>query len=75
MTIRARERVGEIGTGLIGSSMAAGLRRRGVAVSGFDLDPARAERAHSVGHIDQVARQLDEFAGSRLCVVAVPRPW
>ena len=47
-----RKRAGIIGTGLIGGSIGAGLRRRGWHVTGTDLDPGRVSRALEIGSID-----------------------
>jgi prephenate dehydrogenase len=47
-----RQRAQIVGTGLIGGSIGAGLRARGWMVTGFDLDPARSERALEIGAID-----------------------
>jgi prephenate dehydrogenase len=41
-----------IGTGLIGGSIGAGLRRQGWTVTGDDIVPARAARAFELGAID-----------------------
>jgi prephenate dehydrogenase len=45
-----------VGTGLIGGSIAMGLRRRGWRVTGRDADPARAERARLLGALDAVGQ-------------------
>lgn len=57
-----------IGLGLVGGSIALGLRRRGWQVRGDDADPAIAERAASSGVVDQLG--LDPRA--ELTFVAVP---
>jgi prephenate dehydrogenase len=41
-----------IGTGLIGGSIGAALRRRGWVVTGQDIDPARSSRALDLGVVD-----------------------
>jgi L-threonate 2-dehydrogenase len=41
--------VGMIGLGLMGSALAARLLEAGVAVSGFDIDPARGEALRAMG--------------------------
>jgi prephenate dehydrogenase len=43
-----------VGTGLIGGSIGAALRRRGWLVTGEDIVPERADRARELGAIDQV---------------------
>jgi prephenate dehydrogenase len=43
-----------VGTGLIGGSIGAGLRRRGWHVTGCDLNPARSARALELGAIDEI---------------------
>ncbi len=57
-----------VGTGLIGGSIGAALRRRGWTVTGYDMDGARADRAVELGAVD--------FAGhdpeARVVFVAVP---
>ena len=69
----AVERAAVIGTGLIGGSIGLGLRRSGIEVSGYDHDPARAERARELGAVDTVASSLEKaVADADLAVVAVP---
>ena len=41
--------VGMIGLGLMGSALAARLIEAGVAVSGFDIDPAKGEALRAIG--------------------------
>jgi prephenate dehydrogenase len=43
-----------VGTGLIGGSIGAALRRKGWTVAGFDVDPRRCERAVELGVVDRV---------------------
>jgi prephenate dehydrogenase len=57
-----------IGLGLVGSSVALGLRARGAEVTGEDVDPARAERAEELGAIASVGRAPDDG----IVVVATP---
>ncbi len=45
-----------VGLGLVGSSIAGGLRARGWYVTGSDLDGARAARAAALRVIDAVGR-------------------
>lgn len=63
-----RPRATVVGTGLIGGSIALALRSRGWRVSGVDRDPARLERALSVGAID--AAGFDEH--SVITFIATP---
>lgn len=57
-----------VGTGLIGGSIGAALRRGGWLVTGFDLRPERAERAVELGVTDRSGRD----AQADLVVVATP---
>ncbi len=52
--VGARRRALVVGTGLIGGSIALGLRRRGWHVSGTDADEARAADALATGVVDDV---------------------
>ncbi len=45
-----------VGLGLVGSSIAGGLRARGWYVTGSDLDEVRAARAAALGVVDAVGR-------------------
>ncbi len=45
-----------VGTGLIGGSIGAALRRRGWRVTGYDIDPRRAARAVELGAADHDGR-------------------
>ncbi|MEJ7764640.1 MAG: prephenate dehydrogenase/arogenate dehydrogenase family protein [Acidimicrobiales bacterium] len=47
-------RAGVVGCGLIGASIAHGLRAAGWHVTGDDADPARADRALAVGALDAI---------------------
>jgi len=48
-----------VGTGLIGGSVGAALRKLGWLVSGVDIDPERASRALEVGVVDHVGVDPD----------------
>lgn len=61
-------RVHVVGLGLVGSSVALGLRERGATVTGEDLDPGRAARALELGVVDR----LGAGEGAELAVVATP---
>jgi prephenate dehydrogenase len=55
----SRRRALVVGTGLIGGSIALGLRRRGWHVTGQDADGARAQEALSAGVVDAVGEAPD----------------
>ena len=57
-----------IGVGLIGGSIALGLRQAGWRVSGIDLDEARLDRAVAEGVLDAVGDDPD----ASLIIVATP---
>ena len=63
-------KIGVIGLGLIGGSMAIDLRRRGFAsrLLGVDADPVNASAAEKMGLVDRVV-SLDECVdGSDLVI-------
>jgi prephenate dehydrogenase len=64
----ARRRALVVGTGLIGGSIALGLRRRGWHVSGLDTDEGRPFEAKEQGVIDAVQDDLE----AEVIFVAVP---
>src|SRR5437762_3193376 len=74
--MRRLRRVALVGVGLIGGSLAMGLRRAsGLAaqITGFDRDRDALARATELGAIDSVAESVSEAArGAQLVVVAVP---
>lgn len=57
-----------VGIGVVGGSIAAGLRERGWFVSGEDLDATRAEAARKKGIIDHVGVVGDP----EICIIATP---
>jgi cyclohexadieny/prephenate dehydrogenase len=64
-----------IGLGLIGSSLARGVKSRGLAreVKGYDLSQAVRDRASELGFCDVVADRPEvTVAGAELVVIAVP---
>ena len=67
-------KLGVIGLGLIGGSMAIDLRRRGFAdeVLGVDADSVNAAAAEKMGLVDKVVEFEECIDGSDLVIVAVP---
>jgi prephenate dehydrogenase len=68
-------RLGVIGTGLIGASLGLAAKRAGVEqVVGYDFSEGASETAHDRGAIDERRLQPDELLadGTDLVVVAVP---
>lgn len=62
-----------IGIGLIGGSIASGLRGRGWTVVGHDAEEDHARRALSLGLVDRTTATIDEAVESAdLVVVAAP---
>ncbi len=57
-----------IGLGLIGGSIALGLKEQGLRVSGLDVDHSRAEEALRLGMIDAIGDDLS----AELVIVCVP---
>lgn len=73
MSRRARQRVAVIGTGLMGGSVARGLRGAGHEVVGFDADPARLETALADDVLDSGASSIAEACdGADAVFVALP---
>ena len=68
------KRAGIIGTGLIGGSIGAGLRRAGWHVSGYDADPAVSALAAEADLVDDVASSVADLLDGDpdLIVVAAP---
>jgi prephenate dehydrogenase len=68
-------RVGVVGVGLIGGSLALAARSAGSEVVGFDRDAATLERARARGAIDRGVSSLDDLTrGFDLLVIALPLP-
>jgi prephenate dehydrogenase len=67
-------KLGVIGLGLIGGSMAIDLKRRGFAaeVLGVDADPVNASAAEKMGLVDRVVSFDECVDSSDLVIVAVP---
>ncbi len=60
-----------LGCGLLGGSLAAAWRRCGCVsqVSGFDLDPTRAERAVALGVADRAVTSVADAVAEADCIV------
>lgn len=67
-------KVGIVGLGLIGGSMAIDLRRKGFAneVLGVEADPVNAAAAEKIGLVDRVVGMDECLAESDVVVLAVP---
>lgn len=67
-------KIGIIGLGLIGGSMAIDLKRRGFAheVLGVEVDPVNAAAACQMGLVDEVTDLAGCVSGGDLVVLAVP---
>ena len=67
-------KIGIIGLGLIGGSMAIDLRRRGFASEflGVDADPLNASAAEKMGLVDRVVTLEECIDQSDMVIVAVP---
>jgi prephenate dehydrogenase len=68
------ERLGLVGTGLIGASVGLAAKRAGVrSVAGYDADAGSLALAADRGAVDEAAPTVDDaVAGADLVVVAVP---
>ena len=68
------QKIGIIGLGLIGGSMAIDLRRRGFASEflGVDADPLNASAAEKMGLVDRVVTLEECIDQSDMVIVAVP---
>lgn len=62
-------KVAVLGTGLLGGSVAAAVRARGLARTVWGYDPKNALAAQALGWIDQVAESLCEAVRDAECVV------
>jgi len=68
------QHVGIVGTGLIGASIGQGIRRRGIAVLGWDPDPAVLTTALDVGAIDEAAAAQPDVLGADLDLIVLAGP-
>jgi prephenate dehydrogenase len=69
------QRVAVLGLGLIGGSVAAAIRMRGLAgsVTAFDRSPDELSKGLSLGLIDEAAESLEQaVSGADLVIIAVP---
>lgn len=66
------ERLAIVGTGLIGASLGLAARARGIAVSGWDPDPAALSVAAGRGALDAADSLEAALEGASLAVVAAP---
>jgi len=65
-------KIGVVGLGLIGGSMAKDLKAAGHDTIGYDANPIHAEQAADLGVVDEVA-ELEEVAkAADIIIVAVP---
>lgn len=67
-------KVGIIGLGLIGGSMAVDLKRRGFAeeVLGVEAEPVNASAAEKIGLVDRVVTYEECISHSDVVIIAVP---
>ena len=67
-------KVGIVGLGLIGGSMAIDLKRRGFAdeIIGVEAEPVNAAAAEKIGLVDRVASLAECIRESDVVVLAVP---
>ncbi|MDJ0513156.1 MAG: prephenate/arogenate dehydrogenase family protein [Methyloceanibacter sp.] len=75
MTETLFDKVAIVGLGLIGSSMARGIKKHGLSttVIGFDGSPDVRARSRELGFCDAIAESAEEaVANARLVVLAVP---
>jgi cyclohexadieny/prephenate dehydrogenase len=75
MTEPLFEAIAVIGLGLIGSSVARGIKARGLArkITGYDISPKVRARASELAFCDEIAQTPGEaVAGAELVVIAVP---
>ena len=72
--LRASMKVGIVGLGLIGGSMAIDLKRKGFAqkVMGVEVDPVNAAAAKQIGLVDEIVSLEECVAESDIVVLAVP---
>ena len=67
-------KIGIIGLGLIGGSMAIDLKKRGFAshIIGYDSNQIHAQSAFKIGFIDEIQNLENTISQSELIVVAIP---
>ncbi|MFB6357009.1 MAG: prephenate dehydrogenase/arogenate dehydrogenase family protein [bacterium] len=69
-----KSRLHIVGLGLIGGSMAMGLREADYGITGWDRDPERLKEAREREIIDGVIEPGDELEGTDGIILAVPVP-
>ena len=74
MTSNTDLRIGVVGTGLIGTSVALAARRIGCSVRGWDLDRERARRAAGLGGLEDADTLEEAVEGADVVLVATPIP-
>ena len=72
--LSASMKIGIVGLGLIGGSMAIDLKRKGFAqkVMGVEADPVNASAAKQIGLVDETVTLEECVAESDIVVLAVP---
>ena len=72
--LSASMKIGIVGLGLIGGSMAIDLKRKGFAqkVVGVEADPVNASAAKQIGLVDEIVSLEECVAESDIVVLAVP---
>ncbi|HEY6567757.1 MAG TPA: prephenate dehydrogenase [Actinomycetota bacterium] len=74
MTSNTDLRVGVIGTGLIGTSVALAARRIGCSVRGWDHDRERTRRASGLGGLEEAGDLEEAVERADIVVIATPIP-
>lgn len=73
MSIEPKQKIAVLGLGLIGGSVAAGLKRQGAFVSAFDANFASLTEGEAAGVIDQGCESIAlAVADADIIVIAVP---
>jgi prephenate dehydrogenase len=65
-------RVGIVGTGLLGASIALASKANGARVIGLDSNPGNLSKARELGALDQTATELKDLKECDLVVIATP---
>src|SRR5690606_1984796 len=69
-----RKQIAIVGTGLIGGSLAIQLNEKGLAsnIIGVDVKKHHAEKALSLGLVDEVMELVDAVEKSDIVILAIP---